>query len=125
MVRELNFDVEIVACPIVREIDGLAMSSRNVYLNTEQRQDALVLSRALKDVEQLIHHGERQSEVLLETMREKIESIASADIDYLKIVSGETLEDIEVLDRDVLIALAVRFGKTRLIDNVRLRLGGN
>ncbi len=125
MVRELNFDVEIIACPIIRESDGLAMSSRNVYLNTEQRQDALVLSKALKEVELLINQGELRSMVLLNKMRERIESVSSAEIDYIKIVSGETLEDIEQISDDVLIALAVRFGKTRLIDNVRLRLGGN
>ena len=101
------------------------MSSRNVYLNTEQRQDALVLSKALKEVELLINQGELQSMVLLNKMRERIESVSSAEIDYIKIVSGETLEDIEQISDDVLIALAVRFGKTRLIDNVRLRLGGN
>lgn len=124
MVRELNFDIEIVPCPIIRESDGLAMSSRNVYLSTEQRQDALVLSQALKEVEGLIQKGEKRASVLLERMSHKIKTVATADIDYIKIVSGETLEEIDVLDHDVLIALAVRFGKTRLIDNVRLHLGG-
>ena len=84
-----------------------------------------MLSSALKEVEQLILLGEYRSIVLLEKMREKIQTAPSAEIDYIKIVSGETLEDLEVLKQDVLIALAVRFGKTRLIDNVRIRLGGN
>lgn len=125
MVRELNFDIEIVACPIIREADGLAMSSRNVYLDKEQRQEALVLSRALKQAELMISQGVIKSDLILSAMREIIGNSKSADIDYINIVSGVTLENIERLEDDTLIALAVRFGNTRLIDNVRLRLGGN
>ncbi len=121
MVRDLNFDLDIIVAPIVREQDGLAMSSRNTYLNPQERQDALVLYRALQKARQLVDGGERRSEVILEEMRKIVRSVPSSRIDYIAIVDAETLEDVRELRGDVLIALAVWIGQTRLIDNMMLR----
>jgi len=117
MVRELNFPIEIVRVPIVREEDGLAMSSRNVYLDSEQRQQALVLNRALTSAEEKVHNGERDITVLKGKMAEIIKSSPQAEIDYVEIYDAYDLSDIKQVDRQVLMALAVKFGKTRLIDN--------
>ena len=119
MVRELDFDLEIISCPIVREKDGLAMSSRNTYLSATERQDALALSRALEHVKVLIANGETQVAVLVQEMRGIIEKSPSAQIDYIQIVDAKTLEGIQILNSDFLVALAVKIGKTRLIDNFR------
>lgn len=119
MVRELDFDLEIILCPIVREKDGLAMSSRNTYLSATERQDALALSRALEHVKVLIANGETQVAVLVQEMRGIIEKSPSAQIDYIQIVDAKTLEGIQILNSDFLVALAVKIGKTRLIDNFR------
>lgn len=121
MVRELNFDLTIKACPIVREADGLAMSSRNSYLNLEERQAALVLSQALNLAKTAIETGEIKTQPLIEAMRSHIESNPLATIDYVQIVDSSTLENIETLNDDFLVALAVIIGKTRLIDNFRQR----
>ncbi len=119
MARELDFDLEIISCPIVREKDGLAMSSRNTYLSATERQDALALSRALEHVKVLIANGETQVAVLVQEMRGIIEKSPSAQIDYIQIVDAKTLEGIQILNSDFLVALAVKIGKTRLIDNFR------
>lgn len=117
MVRDLNFPVEIVPMPIVREPDGLAMSSRNQYLAPEERGDALVLGEALDDFRQRVAGGERDALKLAQKMSELIESVPSAEIDYVAVVDAETLEDVATLSGRTLAALAVRFGDTRLIDN--------
>ena len=117
MVRDLNMNVEIVNAPIVREDDGLAMSSRNVYLSTAERKAATVLSRSLQGAEQAVNNGETDALTLRKQITEKIKSDSMADIDYVEILSIPDLEPIQVLHGQVLIALAVRFGKTRLIDN--------
>lgn len=122
MVRELNIDVEIVPCPIVREPDGLAMSSRNTYLNSEERKDALVLSQSLNEVKLLMDSGQRDVYALRESMVRKIEACPTASIDYVSIVNADTLEDIDIISGEVLIALAVKIGKTRLIDNLRYQV---
>lgn len=119
MVRDLNYNLEIVPCPIVRESDGLAMSSRNAYLNDDQRKEALVLSRALKRAKDLIEAGERSTETLIGEMIKIIEVSPSAVIDYVSIVDAKTLDAIETINDDFLVALAVKIGKTRLIDNFR------
>jgi len=121
MVRELNFDIEIISCPIVRETDGLAMSSRNTYLTCEGRKEALVLSRALELSRELIRQGETDVPRLIEKMKNLIESAPSAQVDYIQIVDSRTLENLETLNSDYLVALAVKIGKTRLIDNYRKR----
>ncbi|RDI95949.1 pantoate--beta-alanine ligase [Meiothermus sp. QL-1] len=120
MVRDLNFDLEIVVCPTVREPDGLALSSRNVYLSPAERQAATVLSRALFWARDQVQAGERRAAVLLEGMRRMIEAEPLCRIEYLEIVDAESLEPLDRLSGSVLIALAAYFGKTRLIDNVLL-----
>lgn len=118
MVKDLNMNLEIVTCPIVREKDGLAMSSRNVYLSGEERKSALILSKSLFEAEELIKKGETGKENILKYITDRIKSEKSAQIDYIEIINAETLDSIEFLKGRVLIALAVKFGNTRLIDNV-------
>lgn len=122
MVRDLNMNLEIVTCPIIRESDGLAMSSRNVYLSSEERKAAVILSKSLFEAEQLIKQGERSSVKLVQYLRDTISSEKLAQIDYVEVVSGNDLEAIEQIRDNVLIALAVRFGKTRLIDNIMVEV---
>jgi pantoate--beta-alanine ligase len=109
--------LEIIVAPIVRESDGLAMSSRNVYLSDEQRRAGLVLSRSLGQARELIAAGERDAVKLRQVMVDLIKSEPLANIDYVEIVNGESLKPQEELAGRILIALAVRFGGTRLIDN--------
>ena len=116
MVKDLNFDIEIVGCPIVREEDGLAKSSRNTYLNDKERQAALCLSRAVKTGKEVIYRGADAKEVL-NPMKAIIEAEPLARIDYVMMVDALTMQPIEKADRDVLVAMAVYIGKTRLIDN--------
>ncbi|RDU24819.1 pantoate--beta-alanine ligase [Anaerosacchariphilus polymeriproducens] len=117
MVEDLNIDVEVIGCPIIRERDGLAKSSRNTYLNKEERVAALVLSQAVKIGEELVLNGEKDATLIKETMIAKIESEPLAKIDYVKIVDGLTMQPVERIEKTVLAALAVYIGKTRLIDN--------
>ncbi len=117
MVRDLNVDVEIINCPIIREEDGLAMSSRNTYLDTKERKAALVLYNSILIGRKLIADGERDAVVLIKAMKGVIEKEPLARIDYLKAVDGLSMSPVEKLDRTVLIAMAVFIGKTRLIDN--------
>lgn len=118
MVRDLNFDVEVVGCPIVREADGLAKSSRNTYLSDEERTAALCLSRAIFAGQELVRGGAREAAPVLERMREIIEAEPLAKIDYVKMVDFENIEQVERIgERPVLCAVAVYVGKTRLIDN--------
>ena len=116
MVKDLNFDIEIVGCPIVREEDGLAKSSRNTYLNDKERQAALCLSRAVKTGKEVIYTGADAQEVL-NPMKAIIEAEPLARIDYVMMVDALTMQPIEKADRDVLVAMAVYIGKTRQIDN--------
>ena len=116
MVQDLNFDIEIIGCPIVREEDGLAKSSRNTYLNEEERKAALCLSKAVKLGQSMIHTG-IPAEELLGKMRAVIEAEPLAKIDYVSMVDALTMQPIEKADRSVLVAMAVYIGKTRLIDN--------
>ncbi|HEY8173250.1 MAG TPA: pantoate--beta-alanine ligase [Dehalococcoidia bacterium] len=123
MVRDLDVPVEIVGLPIVREHDGVAMSSRNVYLDPEQRAAAYVLNRALSLAERLFDEAERDANVIRAAMREVIDAQPAAAIDYISIADGETLDELEIIDRTALVSLAVRFGPTRLIDNTTLAFG--
>lgn len=124
MVKDLNLDIEIVGMPIVRETDGLAMSSRNTYLNGEERKSALSLYRSLNRAKELIAGGVRDIKVILNEVRSIIESEPNTRIDYIKICDPLTLEYWEegLLERDALLALAVFVGKTRLIDNTILEV---
>ena len=120
MVRDLDFPVEIVVCPIVREPDGLAMSSRNAYLDREQRKRAPVLHRALMRVKKLAEAGERSAELLIEAGREEIGRESWVTVDYFEIVDPDTLDPVSDVSRGALVAVAAYVGTTRLIDNVVL-----
>ncbi len=118
MVRELHFSLELVVCPIVREPDGLAMSSRNRYLSAEERAQALVLSRALRVVEARVAAGETDPQRLIEAGLGEIASEPGVRVDYFRIVDPDTLEDVPDLQGGALVAVAALVGATRLIDNV-------
>ncbi|MDO4491111.1 MAG: pantoate--beta-alanine ligase [Lachnospiraceae bacterium] len=116
MVQDLNFDIEIVGCPIIREEDGLAKSSRNTYLNPEERKAALCLSKAVKAGQEMISTGMEAEEVLAK-MRAIIGAEPLARIDYVSMVDALTMQPVDKVEKDVLTAMAVYIGKTRLIDN--------
>ena len=118
MVRELNINVDLAVCPIVREKDGLAMSSRNIYLNSEERKAALALSKSLFKAERLIKEGERDARKIRAFIEKEIGSESLADVDYVTVVDADTLDEIKLLKSSIVAAVAVRFGKTRLIDNI-------
>jgi pantoate--beta-alanine ligase len=120
MVRDLNFPVQIVVCPIVRESDGLAMSSRNAYLTPEQRKQALVLSRALKQVEKRAAQGEQAADRLIVTGTQTLAEEPSVRLDYFEIVSPDTLDPVADIKQGALVAVAAYVGTTRLIDNLLL-----
>ena len=117
MVTDLNMDIEIIGCPIIREEDGLAKSSRNTYLNADERKAALVLSKAVKKAEELTENGVRNSAEIISAMTSIVEAEPLAKIDYIKIVSLDTMQQISSTEGGALIAMAVYIGKTRLIDN--------
>jgi len=123
MVTDLNMGPEIVVVPTVRESDGLAMSSRNVYLSPEQRQAATVLFKALTLGRELRQRGEQDAREIRRQMTSLIEREPLAQIDYVSIADAETLEELDLIDRRALASLAVRIGKTRLIDNMPLASG--
>jgi pantoate--beta-alanine ligase len=120
MVRDLNFPVEIVACPIVREPDGLAMSSRNAYLNREERGRALVLQRALQASQQLFNAGERRAAKMISAAKEVFAREPQVVLDYLEVVDPDTLDPVEQISQKTLVAVAACVGSTRLIDNLVL-----
>ncbi len=117
MVRDLNFDIEIVGCPIVREKDGLAMSSRNTYLSGEERKAALILHKSLLLGKQMMEQGERDAAKVKTAIIQNMETEPLAKVDYVEIVHPDSLEDIDIIEGEALIATAVYIGKTRLIDN--------
>jgi pantoate--beta-alanine ligase len=122
MVRDLNIDIEIIPCPIIREEDGLAKSSRNTYLSKEERKAALVLSRSLNLAKELLNGGERNAAKIKEAMKEEINKEPLAKIDYIEIVDSDSLENVENIERSILVPMAVYIGKTRLIDNFTYHL---
>ena len=117
MVRDMSYGIEIVGCPIVREADGLAKSSRNTYLSAEERTAALVLSKAVFLGEKLVREGETDADKIVSAMKACIEAEKLAKIDYVSAVDAVTMESVHRIDRPVLVAMAVYIGKTRLIDN--------
>lgn len=117
MVRDLNVPVEIIVCPIIREADGLAKSSRNVYLNPAERKAALVLSRALNLAQQRLNAGTREPKELIQLIIEEISKESLAKIDYVEIVDQKTLQKVETINAAILVPIAVYIGNTRLIDN--------
>ncbi len=120
MVEDLNFDVQIIGGSIVREDDGLAMSSRNAYLSPAERQAALCLNRSLTTAQQLVNEGELDAAAVLQATRAVLEAEPLARIDYVELVDSETLEPVRRIDSPAVVALAVFFGRTRLIDNCLL-----
>lgn len=117
MVKDLNMDIEVVGCPIVREEDGLAKSSRNTYLNEEERKAALILSQTIRLGEKLVKDGMTDAKALVAAMKENLEKEPLAKIDYVEAVSMDTIEKVDKIEGSVLVAMAVYIGKTRLIDN--------
>ena len=117
MVKDLNVDTRIIGCPIIREDDGLAKSSRNTYLNAEERQAALVLNRSLKAGKALVDAGETRACVIKSAITAEIEKEPLAKIDYVDVVDFDTITPVEKLEGSILVAIAVYIGKTRLIDN--------
>lgn len=117
MVRDLNMNVEVVGCPIIREADGLAKSSRNTYLSEEERKAGLVLSQAVKLGQKLVAEGEKSAAAVTGAMSEFISAEPLAKIDYVSMVSWDSIEPVETIEGPVLVAMAVYIGKTRLIDN--------
>ena len=117
MAADLNLPVEIVGMPIIRESDGLAMSSRNVYLSASERQQALSLVDSLNSAASLVRAGERAASVVLAKTVDRLESEPDLEVDYVKICHAETLEEVDKIDQESVMLLAVKVGKTRLIDN--------
>jgi pantoate--beta-alanine ligase len=120
MVRDLNLPIEIVVCPIVREPDGLAMSSRNAYLNPEERKRALVLRRSLMRIEELAQQGEREASKLVAAGREEFRREPGVHLDYLEVVDPDSLDPVQSTSEGALVAVAAYVGSTRLIDNILL-----
>ena len=118
MVRDLNFGVEIVVCPIMREADGLAMSSRNAYLSLQERKQALVLHRSLERVQELVNGGERDAAALKAAGRDENARESGVRLDYFEIVHAESLDPVETVAAGALVAVAAYVGNTRLIDNI-------
>jgi pantoate--beta-alanine ligase len=121
MVRDLNFDVELVGCAIVRDVDGLALSSRNKYLSATEREHALVLPRALLRIEQMIASGEHESSALLQGGMETLLAVPEVRIDYLAIVDANSLLPVASVGTGTLVAIAAYIGQTRLIDNFQVK----
>lgn len=125
LVRDLDVPVRVCVCPIVREADGLALSSRNQYLDPDQRRQAPVLYHALEEARQRIEGGERDAARVRHALVERIQAATGAALDYAAIVDAGTLQPVDPLRGDLLVALAVWFGGTRLIDNIRVRAGAD
>lgn len=118
MVHDLSYGIEIVGCPIIREEDGLAKSSRNTYLNPQERQAALILSQSLAEGKKLLEAGEKNADKIRQVIVDQIETEPLAKIDYVEVVDWNNLEPVQTIQGPVLVAIAVYIGKTRLIDNV-------
>ncbi|KEI05073.1 pantoate--beta-alanine ligase [Clostridium botulinum] len=123
MVRDLNFNIDIIGCPIIREDDGLAKSSRNKYLSYEERRAAAILSKSLKNAKMSLKNGERDVNKVKNIIKNKILEESLANIDYIEIVDSVTLQNINTIDHDALVAIAVFIGNTRLIDNFTFKWG--
>ena len=117
MVRDLNFNVNIIGCPIVRENDGLAKSSRNTYLNDEERKAATILNKALKLGKEALDNGLRECSELVDIINKEIQLEPLAKVDYVEVVDSSSMENLDIIENNVLVAIAVYIGKTRLIDN--------
>jgi pantoate--beta-alanine ligase len=120
LVADFNLPTEIRVCPIVRDADGLALSSRNAYLTADERHRALVLSRSLRLAESLVSAGEHSAEALRREMLAAITAVGGVDVDYIAIVRDGTVDPVETITGPVTVAIAARVGRTRLIDNCRI-----
>jgi len=121
MAADLNLPVEVRGCPLVREPDGLAMSSRNAYLSPEERQRALAISAAMADVRKAIESGERDAAAVADRLRRRLQAATGVELQYVAVVDPDTLADLERIGDKVVVAVAAKVGTTRLIDNVLLR----
>ena len=117
MVRDFNFDVNVIGCPIVRENDGLAKSSRNTYLNDEERKAATILNKALKFGKEALDNGLRECSELVDIINKEIQLEPLAKVDYIEVVDSLSMEKLDIIKDNVLVAIAIYIGKTRLIDN--------
>jgi len=117
MVRDLNFDIQIIGCPIVREDDGLAKSSRNAYLSLKERQAALVLNKSLTKAKSVLSSGEKSTELIKNVIKNELQNEILAKIDYIEVVDALSLTAVDLINKPILVAIAVFIGKTRLIDN--------
>jgi pantoate--beta-alanine ligase len=124
MVKDLKLRINLIVCPIIREPDGLAMSSRNIYLSANQRKDALVLNQSLNIAKKMINEGERKSALIIAEMLSLINSVRSSNLDYIKIVEVDSFEVVDELEQgsEYYILIACRIGSTRLIDNELLKV---
>ena len=122
LVRDLNIDTEIIGCPIIREEDGLAKSSRNSYLSKDERIAATVLNKALIEAKRSLSNGDRESNSIKNIIKEVINNENLAQIDYVEVVDSLSLEKVDIIENDVLVAIAVYIGKTRLIDNFTYKM---
>jgi pantoate--beta-alanine ligase len=124
MIKDLKFDIKIRVCPVVREQDGLAMSSRNTYLSIKERKDALVLSKSLKLADTMIKKGETKSQSIIKEMKELINSVDNATLDYIKVVNADNFEEEQIISKGkkYYILVACRIGNTRLIDNILIKI---
>lgn len=124
MVKDLKLNIDIVVCPIIRESDGLALSSRNIYLSPTERKDSLVLFRSLELGKKIIASGERRVNIVLSNMNELFSNVPSANIDYIKIVEADSFNIVdEIIEgKEYYILIACKIGKTRLIDNIRIKV---
>lgn len=122
MVKDLNFDIKIIVAPTVREKDGLALSSRNMYLTKREREEAPVIYHSLKEAETMIKNGERKTDKIVKRMRDIISDRETAQIEYIEIVDTRELRSLEEIRGEVLVAVACQFGKARLIDNIMVKV---
>ncbi|MDT6911810.1 pantoate--beta-alanine ligase, partial [Enterococcus faecium] len=122
MVRDLNIDIDVVGCPIIREEDGLAKSSRNTYLSLEERSSATILNKSLTLAKEALNNGERDSLKIIEIISKNINTYNLAKIDYVEVVDSLSLQRVNYIEKSVLVAIAVFIGKTRLIDNFTFEL---
>lgn len=122
MVDDLNYGIDMIIAPTIREKDGLALSSRNAYLSKGERRQATVLYQALQEARKLIHEGEKSAKKVADRMRTLISQQPLAELDYIAITGAETLTPLNKLKGEILISLAIRFGKTRLIDNIKIKV---
>lgn len=122
LVRDLNFNIEIIGCPIIREVDGLAKSSRNTYLSEQERTSAVILIKSLEKAKYILNIGERNSEIVRKVIIDNIEKEKLAKIDYVQVVDGISMKVVEKIEKSIVVAIAVKIGKTRLIDNFTFKV---